>query len=414
MRTVQRELSRRLDGISCYGLVPREHASQATSSGILPLSLGDDRVAKLLGSNLAQRAAVYGYLLRRCDFGRLARSMGAYRGVSNYVQPCSVDQMAGGLDAIVDVHGFAFGDAWSPGAACMAREWTRFCRETGKQFIFMPQSWGSFEKKGFTEPICGMLNDSALYYSRDAVSQGHLAKIQDKDVNEIPLAPDIVFSFQGASPTAGASSLKRLGVEVGSRPLIGIAPNMQMYRRVAGEGTSNAYLRLLVESCNHCADRLQANVVLIPNQICPPSESRRDDRYLCGLVQSAVKSPASCVALRDYYHAEEISSVIANCDLLIGSRFHALVFALSQSVPVMALSWSHKYRELLGTFGLEEFVCEHDQLEAATVVAMLDRLWGEKAARTDAIQTALPPLMKKVDAVFDQVAATIRDGRSQG
>lgn len=408
MRTVQRELARRLDGISCYALVPREHASQANSSGILPLSFGDDRAAKLLGSNLAHKAAIYAYLFRRCDIGRLLKSMAAYRDVSNYVQPRGVDRMAGGLDAIVDVHGFAFGDTWSPGAARMAREWTRFCRQTGKQFIFMPQSWGGFEKQGFTEPIRGMMNDSALYYARDAVSQAHLARIQGKDANQIPLAPDIAFRFQGASPTVGASLLTRLGAEVGSRPLIGIAPNMQVFMRTAGKGTGNAYLRLLVQLCDHCADRMQANIVLIPNEICPPSESRRDDRYLCGLVHSALKSPASCVAIRDFHYAEEISSIIANCDLLVGSRFHALVFALSQAVPVLALSWSHKYRELLRPFGLEDFVCEHDDLEAETILAMLERLWGERETRADAIRAALPPLLKKVDAVFDQAAALIQ------
>ncbi|MHC4627328.1 MAG: polysaccharide pyruvyl transferase family protein [Planctomycetota bacterium] len=412
LRVVQRELSRRLDDVVCYAYVSREQASLADACGISPIALGNDRLGRICGVAISERWAMYKGLIARGDVKRLMRSLVGYRSVSDYARPRTVERMAGQLDAILDIHGFAFGDAWGVGSAHMAKEWTRFCRETGKQFIFMPQAWGSFEKKGFTEPICTMMDDSALYYSRDTVSQHHLAEIQGKDVNQIPLAPDIVFRFPGASPAAGASLLKRLGVAAGSKPLIGIAPNMKVFMRTAGKGTGNAYLRLLVQLCDHCADQLQASVVLIPNQIRPPGDNRRDDRYLCGLVQSAVRSPASCVAIRDFHYAEEFGSIIANCELLFGSRFHALVFALSQGVPVLALSWSHKYGELLRPFGLGDFVFEHDHLEPETIVAMLERLWGERETRADTIQAALPPLRKRVDAVFDQVAATIRDRRS--
>jgi len=409
MRTVQRELARRLDGVRFYALVPREHAAQAYASGIVPLAIGNDRASKLVGSEITYRAAVYAYLLRRFDVGRLLGSLARYRHVANYTQPRIVDCMIGGMDAVIDVHGFAFGDAWGPMAAHMAREWTRFCAARGKPFIFMPQSWGSFEKEGFAEPISAMLDESALFYARDTVSQAHLAKLPGKAVEDIPLAPDIAFRFEGAPREAGASLLNRMGVNPASNPLIGVAPNMQVYKRTSGKGTGNSYVQVLAHLCDQCVKRLGARVVLIPNGMCPPAEGRMDDRFLCGLVRSTVKAPASCVTLRDFHYAEEARSIIGNCDLLVGSRFHALVFALSQGVPVMALSWSHKYRELLAPFGLDDFVFEHGQLEAGTLEPMLERLWIERESRRRVIEVALKSLSGQVDVVFDRVAAKIEE-----
>ena len=355
MCTVQRELARRLDGVSFYALVPREHAAQAYASGIVPLTIGNDRASKLLGSKITHKAAVYAYLLRRLDVGRLLGSLARYRHVANYAQPRIVDFMIGGMDAVVDIHGYAFGDAWSPMAAHMAREWTRFCAARGKPFIFMPQSWGSFEKKGFAEPIRAMFNESALFYARDTVSQAHLAKILGKTVEDIPLAPDIAFRFEGAPREVGAALLQRMGVNPASGPLIGVASNMQVYKRTSGKGTGNSYVQVLAQLCDYCVKRLGAKVVLIPNEMCPPAESRMDDRFLCGLVRSTVKAPASCVTLRDFLYAEETRSIIGNCDLLVGSRFHALVFALSQGVPVMALSLVPQVPRVARPFRLGRF-----------------------------------------------------------
>lgn len=401
---VRQELSRRLhNAVLLAHLHPKQRAL-ARDCGLVPVVLGLDRIGKVLGVAASIRWSVYRYLAGTGDIKRLVSSLFRYGEASQYCYPRHIDALAGGLDVIVSVHGFAFGGPWGVGSAQMAAHWIQFCHETGKQFIFMPQAWGPFEKEGFHAPVQSMFEHSSLCYARDSVSRSHLARLLEKNPEEIPLAPDIVFLFQGAPPQVGTSLLGQLGLEIGKRPLLGVAPNMKVYTRTKGEKSSNTYIRLLARLCDHAVDRFGADIILVPNDISPAGDIRIDDRYLCDLVRSAVKQPASCFQVRGYCSAEEIHAVAGRCDLLVGSRFHALIFALSQGVPALALSWSHKYRELLGTFDMEDAVCEHDKMEPDQVVELLDRIWDERETRAATIGRKLPAIREAVQAMFDRVA----------
>src|SRR5690606_30076167 len=46
-----------------------------------------------------------------------------------------------------------------------------------------------------------------------------------------------------------------------------------------------------------------------------------------------------------------LKAIIGKARLVIGSRFHALVCALTQAVPAIASGWSHKYQALFEDYG---------------------------------------------------------------
>src|SRR5690606_14730126 len=50
--------------------------------------------------------------------------------------------------------------------------------------------------------------------------------------------------------------------------------------------------------------------------------------------------------------------IIGDSYLIVGSRFHALVSALSQNIPSIALGWSHKYKTLFSEFEVSDFSFE--------------------------------------------------------
>jgi polysaccharide pyruvyl transferase WcaK-like protein len=62
----------------------------------------------------------------------------------------------------------------------------------------------------------------------------------------------------------------------------------------------------------------------------------------------------------------------------ISSRFHSLIAGLSQQVPILAIGWSHKYRELLQLFDLEEYCLDYRKLNNQEGLDFLVKAWNEK------------------------------------
>lgn len=103
-----------------------------------------------------------------------------------------------GVDAVVDVHGYAFGDPWPPKYVLRTAAYVTHCRQQGKPYVFMPQSWGPFERETTRAGYRWLCTGSALYYARDDTSRDYLAELLACDAVQIRQSPDIVFLFDPA------------------------------------------------------------------------------------------------------------------------------------------------------------------------------------------------------------------------
>jgi polysaccharide pyruvyl transferase WcaK-like protein len=156
---------------------------------------------------------------------------------------------------------------------------------------------------------------------------------------------------------------------------------------------------------------LGATVLLIPHEIKAQQtiNELNDDRLLIMKV-AAVLGSKRVVAMTGNYTAPQVKSIISHLDLLIGSRFHALVGALSSHVPVVALGWSHKYVELLRDVGLEDFCTGHDELDWDQVRQKMMQVWTERDALSVKLRNCVPVIQGKIDDTFDQVAEVLKSG----
>ena len=92
------------------------------------------------------------------------------------------------------------------------------------------------------------------------------------------------------------------------------------------------------------------NVLLIANAAREGSEKpRNNDLIICTEVYNAVRDKTKVMWEPREMVSEEIRELLARCEVLVASRFHAMIGALEKCTPVLLVGWSHKYKEVLDT-----------------------------------------------------------------
>jgi len=252
-----------------------------------------------------------------------------------------------GSQVTIDIAGFASGDQIGWRKAFGRWRDYRMARAAGNTYLFMPQSWGPFRNPVVSHFTRRLLRNAEGIFAREEQSRDYLLKLKAVEPGRIHFAPDIAFQFNAGPPEAGKAVLARRGVVDFDRPIIGMTPNRQIYRRSQGKGGDNMYLSLLVCIAGYFLDKTDAPLVLIPHEI------ETDDRLLCRIIGKTLGRPDRVFCLEGTESAADVKSVIGQMEFLVASRYHSLVAALSMNVPVVTLGWSHKYNELLERVGLQ-------------------------------------------------------------
>lgn len=240
------------------------------------------------------------------------------------------------VDVILDASGFAFSDQWGPAKAQkMARLCSRW-KAAGKRVVLLPQAFGPFSTEPTRTATRAILRTADLVFARDESSYEALHALGD-DASGIRLAPDFT-NLLNPVPSSTAADLAGRAC---------IIPNIRMLDKT-GDDTSNAYLEFLVRLVRELVNNGHRPFLLI---------HEKTDRPLAEQVRDLAATRHGCdVEVVARSSALELKAIIGSCSLVVGSRFHALVSALSQSVPSIATGWSHKYLELFRDYGVEEYV----------------------------------------------------------
>lgn len=330
-----------------------------------------------------------------------------------------------GLDAVIDISGYKCGDPWQRplewsrarflpslkralGSSLVGDIWAIY-EALGLPVFHLPQAWGPFENPLSRRTAERVVRGAARVYARDAVSYEWLRSLDSFSEDKVRRASDIAFAFVGAPAEVGREQLSRLGVQPGTAPLVGIVPNMRIYERAEGEGPQNAYVRSLLTIARWFAREQGCQTILMPHEIIPERLPGRDDRFLCRLVREGCADLPNVFAVTADHSAEELKAMIGETDLLVSSRFHSLIAALSLRRPVVALAWSHKYHELLGGVDLAEFVLPHGA-GTEELLALCQKAWGARADMVQRLTRHVPTHEASAAGVLREVTEMMTRG----
>ena len=93
-------------------------------------------------------------------------------------------------------------------------------------------------------------------------------------------------------------------------------------------------------------------------------------------------------------------AIIGCADVFLACRFHALIAALSQSVPVLTIGWSHKYFEAASPFDMEKYTINYLDTNKDHLVYLISKLLIDKEKYSDKmIKIAIESKKKAIEGI---------------
>jgi len=262
------------------------------------------------------------------------------------------------------------------------------------KYFILPQAMGPFDEWKLRFLSKRILKLADLIIVRDEKALGYVKELGLK--KEINLLPDIAFLFERKELV----EIKERRKKNDSKLVIAIAPNMRVYERSFDRKGNNRYLEILSAFIKELPD--YSEVILVPHEI--KDNGGKDDVFLCNeLKKQGILEKFQKAYIVKKKTAKEIKEVISGADIVIASRFHTAVGALSCGIPTMTIGWADKYPELLKLFDLEEFALDYRQLSTENIKSKFKKLLENRNEIARKIEEKLPKIIEKANKVFELV-----------
>lgn len=283
------------------------------------------------------------------------------------------------IDVVLDISGYAYGDKWGSYSLEVAN-WIRRRTQAGT-YVLLPQTFGPFEQAKVRREAARFFPEVTKIVARDAKSREFVASV-GVEPGRVVTAPDLTYLVEAEAAGDGDRTRDRAV----------LVPNKKMVEH----GSADTYEMFLHRAGTSLQRHFDDVVVLI--------HGGADDRDLG-------RSVSARLGLEMIERADpaDAKKELAGAELVVASRYHALVGALSSGVLAIGTSWAHKYEELYREYGLEEL------LVSPTISAdALDDMVGEiarpetrEALRSEVGRIAARKRMRVREVVLETLDAAL-------
>lgn len=261
------------------------------------------------------------------------------------------------VNAVLDIAGFAYSDQWGAGPASVMARRTKKRKKKGERYFVLPQAFGPFNNQAVKDSVKDYLDAAELIFVRDKISLEHVTGLMGSGDSRIKLSPDFTCLLK-----------PRERARLFPDDYACVVPNCRMIDPKHG-AAGDAYIGLLSRGIE-CLSSLGLRVILVNHE-------GAGDLALARKLHE--KFPNKTELLRGG-SGLKLKAIFSNSVMMIASRFHAIVSGMTQEIPVIGTSWSHKYKELYDDFGVPELLLDlgDDDAIAHTVSKLAEEDYRNK------------------------------------
>jgi colanic acid/amylovoran biosynthesis protein len=292
--------------------------------------------------------------------------------------------LPGEVDVVVDVSGYAYGDAWGWRHSDRLPAYYRAVRSRGGRVVLLPQTLGPFGDDRVRRIFLEIYAAADVVYARDDQSFARAAAVLP-ETSRLRRAPDITTRRQDGG--AGLDWVEGRAC---------VIPNRNMTTQLGADVAAH-YVGFLERVLRMLRGLGAEPFVLIHD--------------LGGGDERLARAAAARAGGADIVREEDpfrIKAIVGRSFLTVSSRYHGLVAALSQGVPSLATGWAHKYETLLADYGVPEALL--DPLAPDDVLGpALRRLFVPeiRAALSARLLRAEAARVSEVERMWDEVMPLI-------
>jgi len=164
--------------------------------------------------------------------------------------------------------------------------------------------------------------------------------------------------------------------DVSKRLLVGITPAGASwnYRNSTNpHKEQERYNKIMAKTIDYLVDRFEGTIVFFPQLY-----GMSDDMPLITEIIRLVNNQGAVKVISKDLNSEIQQALISQMDLVIGNRYHSVVFALKGGVPAICLAYEHKSIGVMEAVKLDRFVIKISDLTYETLAAKIDQVLLQK------------------------------------
>lgn len=313
--------------------------------------------------------------------------------------------------AFFDVSGISFYDARLPVVGYnLLAVWPALLLKV--PVVRLAQAMGPFRKRANRWPARWVTRRSLHTFARGSKTAEFMTQLA-APAQSWSVAPDVAFGYRPefsltaenddrvAALRTRIEQLREAGTDV-----VAIVPSSLVDSKMTAEGKDYVGLvRSLIASLHHRG----AHVLVMPNATRAGVDApRNNDLFAIARLRDRLRAEpdgidSDAVSIVDFdLNTASIRALAAHCEVVVTSRFHAMVAALALGVPPVVMGWSHKYAEVLEMFGCEDNAVDFSAAEQKAPM-MVERLLADRDHVREQILKALPDVVRASVAQFDQL-----------
>lgn len=322
-------------------------------------------------------------------------------------------------DIVIDLSGIEFiGQRGFKGRclnyinAVYMRYMPRLAEKYNKPYLKYTKSYGPFPDKIYRFFVRRQLNKLPFVFVRGESNLEDVKKLNLK----VPLYsfPDISFILEPESKDWAVGYIANLGLD-SSKPIAGISPssvisNIHIYRDNSSCGLN--HIRLSKEIIKFYQQKGQ-QVLLIPHSLGDGKDLRSCDLSLSKKIYTELEDKVNVFMISDMTLTyKQVRAIIGLLDFYVTGRYHSVSSALSMGIPVVALSWHIKYKDIMSLF-LDDILaidCRITNIkESLSLITKYynDRQWFNKDEVLKRKESIIKQIDRSINILVDEIKKDI-------